>query len=306
MNLLGPAEVRELAARLDVTPTKKLGQNFVIDPNTVRKIVRAAGVERGDRVIEIGPGLGSLTLGLTEAGAHVTAIEIDGRLAAELPRTAVAMQPELGDGGPEVGSLRVVHSDALELAAEHLDAQPERPEVLVANLPYNVSVPILMHLLELIPTLRSGLVMVQAEVGYRVAAGPGSKEYGSPSAKAAWYGEWRIAGTVSRRIFWPVPGVDSVLVSFTRRDAPRGTDVERAQTFALVNAAFAQRRKMLRQALQSVLGPAQRVIELCAAAGVDPTARAEQLAIDDYLAVARAALAAVTEAPPVTDQGGLR
>ena len=306
MNLLGPAEVRELAARLDVTPTKKLGQNFVIDPNTVRKIVRAAGVERGDRVIEIGPGLGSLTLGLTEAGAHVTAIEIDGRLAAELPRTAVAMQPELGDGGPEVGSLRVVHSDALELAAEHLDAQPERPQVLVANLPYNVSVPILMHLLELIPTLRSGLVMVQAEVGYRVAAGPGSKEYGSPSAKAAWYGEWRIAGTVSRRIFWPVPGVDSVLVSFTRRDAPRGTDVERAQTFALVNAAFAQRRKMLRQALQSVLGPAQRVIELCAAAGVDPTARAEQLAIDDYLAVARAALAAVTEAPPVTDQGGLR
>ena len=306
MNLLGPAEVRELAARLDVTPTKKLGQNFVIDPNTVRKIVRAAGVERGDRVIEIGPGLGSLTLGLTEAGAHVTAIEIDGRLAAELPRTAVAMQPELADGGPEVGSLRVVHSDALELSAEHLDAQPERPEVLVANLPYNVSVPILMHLLELIPTLRSGLVMVQAEVGYRVAAGPGSKEYGSPSAKAAWYGEWRIAGTVSRRIFWPVPGVDSVLVSFTRRDAPRGTDVERAQTFALVNAAFAQRRKMLRQALQSVLGPAQRVVELCAAAGVDPTARAEQLAIDDYLAVARAALAAVTEAPPVTDQGGLR
>ncbi|GAA2179000.1 16S rRNA (adenine(1518)-N(6)/adenine(1519)-N(6)) -dimethyltransferase RsmA [Leucobacter tardus] len=306
MNLLGPAEVRELAARLDVTPTKKLGQNFVIDPNTVRKIVRAAGVERGDRVIEIGPGLGSLTLGLTEAGAHVTAIEIDGRLAAELPRTAEAMQPELVDGGPEVGSLRVVHSDALELAAEHLDAQLERPEVLVANLPYNVSVPILMHLLELIPSLRSGLVMVQAEVGYRVAAGPGSKEYGSPSAKAAWYGEWRIAGTVSRRIFWPVPGVDSVLVSFTRRDAPRGTDVERAQTFALVNAAFAQRRKMLRQALQSVLGPAQRVVELCAAAGVDPTARAEQLAIDEYLAVARAALAAVTEAPPVTDQGGLR
>ncbi|UBH06865.1 ribosomal RNA small subunit methyltransferase A [Leucobacter sp. Psy1] len=326
MSLLGPAEVRELAARLDVTPTKKLGQNFVIDPNTVRKIVRAAGVERGDRVIEIGPGLGSLTLGLTEAGAHVTAVEIDARLAAELPRTALAMQPELAEAGPDTGALRVVHSDALELTAEHLDAAPERPEVLVANLPYNVSVPILMHLLELIPTLRSGLVMVQAEVGYRIAAGPGSKEYGSPSAKAAWYGDWRIAGNVSRRIFWPVPGVDSVLVSFARRSTALGSHAERGETFALVNAAFAQRRKMLRQALQTVLGPAQRVIALCEAAGVDPTARAEQLAIDDYLAIARAALAAapvegsaaapaadgsspssaVTDAPPATDHRRLR
>lgn len=278
--LLGPVEVRELAERLDVSPTKKLGQNFVIDPNTVRKIVRLAGVESGDLVIEIGPGLGSLTLGITEVGADVTAIEIDSRLAAELPNTIRAMQPDAAD------RFRVIHTDALDLSPEHLATLPGQPTALVANLPYNVSVPILMHLLELIPELNRGLVMVQAEVGYRIAAGPGSKEYGSPSAKAAWYGEWGIAGTVSRRVFWPVPGVDSVLVSYVKRAEPIGTEAERVRTFELINAAFAQRRKMVRQALQPVLG-AEHTVEIIEAAGIAPTARAEQLHINDFLAIAR-------------------
>lgn len=282
--LLGPVEVRELAERLGVSPTKKLGQNFVIDPNTVRKIVRLAGVDAGDRVLEVGPGLGSLTLGILEAGASVAAVEIDERLAAELPRTVAAMQPGTAE------RLSVVRSDALDVTADQLRAPEGRlPEILVANLPYNVSVPILMHLLELIPELRRGLVMVQAEVGHRIAAAPGSKAYGSPSAKAAWYGEWRIAGNVSRRIFWPVPGVDSVLVGYERRTEPRGDESERVRTFALVNAAFAQRRKMLRQALQSVLGELDAAVAVLEAAGVAPTARAEQLGIEEYLAIARAA-----------------
>ena len=277
--LLGPVEVRELAEQLGVSPTKKLGQNFVIDPNTVRKIVRLAGVESGDHVIEIGPGLGSLTLGITETGADLTAIEIDSRLAAELPTTVRTFQADAAD------RFRVIHTDALDLSAAHLEPLP-RPTKLVANLPYNVSVPILMHLLELIPELSRGLVMVQAEVGYRIAAGPGSKEYGSPSAKAAWYGDWTIAGTVSRRIFWPVPGVDSVLVKYVKRETALGSEAERRRTFELVNAAFAQRRKMVRQALQPVLGQ-QRTIEIIEAAGAPQTARAEQLRIEDFLAMAR-------------------
>ncbi len=280
MSLLGPAEVRELAERLGVSPTKKLGQNFVIDPNTVRKIVRLAGVEPGGRAIEVGPGLGSLTLGLLEAGAAVTAIGSDHRLAAELPHTVAAMQPEA------VARLSVIRSDALDVTPSDF---ADTPEILVANLPYNVSVPILMHLLEIVPSLRAGLVMVQAEVGHRIAASPGSKEYGAPSAKSAWYGDWRLAGTVSRRIFWPVPGVDSVLVGYARRETPLGSDAERSATFALVNAAFAQRRKMLRQSLQPVLGPLDRAVAAMEAAGVDPAARAEQLGIEDFLAVARAA-----------------
>jgi len=276
--LLGPAQVRELAERLGVAPTKKLGQNFVIDPNTVRKIVRLAGIASGDRVVEVGPGLGSLTLGLLEAGAHVTAVEIDPRLAAELPRTVAALQPGVEE------RLRVVRSDALEVSAAELSGDEE---ALVANLPYNVSVPILMRLLELVPGLSSGLVMVQAEVGHRIAAQPGGKEYGAPSAKAAWYGDWRIAGTISRRVFWPVPGVDSVLVGFRKRSEARGTDAERACAFELVNAAFGQRRKMLRQALQPALGALDRAVAVLEASGVDPTSRAEQLDIDAYLEIAR-------------------
>ena len=279
--LLGPAQVRELADRLGVAPTKKLGQNFVIDANTVRKIVRLAGVKAGDRVIEVGPGLGSLTLGLTEVGAEVTAIEIDHRLAAELPHTVARLQPDATE------RLRVVVSDALEITAVQL-AETAPAEVLVANLPYNVSVPILMHLLDLVPTLRAGLVMVQAEVGHRIAAKPGTKEYGAPSVKAAWYGEWGIAGQVSRKIFWPVPGVDSVLVSYRRRAELRGGDELKRGTFALVNAAFAGRRKMLRQSLQPVLGPLAETVAVLESAGIDQTLRAEQLDIEAFIAIAHA------------------
>ncbi|UOE46112.1 16S rRNA (adenine(1518)-N(6)/adenine(1519)-N(6))-dimethyltransferase RsmA [Agromyces larvae] len=278
--LLGPAEIRDLAQILGVTPTKKLGQNFVHDGNTVRRIVQTAGVEAGETVLEIGPGLGSLTLGLLEAGANVVAVEIDGRLAEQLPHTATLMQPGT--------SLTVVHDDALRVT--ELPGEP--PVRLVANLPYNVSVPVLLHLLEHFPSIRSGIVMVQAEVGHRLAAGPGSKVYGAPSVKAAWYGDWRTAGQVSRLVFWPVPNVDSVLVGFARRDAPGdppGTEAERRATFELVDAAFQQRRKMLRQALSGVLGgsaaDASAVLEL---AGIDPQARGEQLGVDEFLRIARA------------------
>ncbi|QTX04099.1 16S rRNA (adenine(1518)-N(6)/adenine(1519)-N(6))-dimethyltransferase RsmA [Agromyces archimandritae] len=275
--LLGPAEIRDLAELLGVTPTKKLGQNFVHDANTVRRIVQAAGVEPGETVLEIGPGLGSLTLGLLETGARVIAVEIDRRLAEQLPRTVELMQPG--------ASLTVVAEDALKV--RELPGEPVR---LVANLPYNVSVPVLLHLLEHVPSLASGIVMVQAEVGHRLAAAPGSKVYGAPSVKAAWYADWRTAGQVSRQVFWPVPNVDSVLVAFERHDPP-GTETERAATFALVDAAFQQRRKMLRQSLSGRLGgttaSAAAVLE---SAGIDPAARGEQLTVADFLAIARAHL----------------
>ncbi|KRE21651.1 16S rRNA methyltransferase [Agromyces sp. Soil535] len=278
--MLGPAEIRDLAELLDVTPTKKLGQNFVHDGNTVRRIVLTAGVQPGETVLEIGPGLGSLTLGLLEAGASVIAVEIDGRLAEQLPHTVRLMQPGT--------SLAVVHDDALRVT--ELPGEPVR---LVANLPYNVSVPVLLHLLEHFPTLQSGIVMVQAEVGHRLAAEPGSKVYGAPSAKAAWYGHRRLAGQVSRMVFWPVPNVDSVLVGFERRDQP-GTEAERKATFALVDAAFQQRRKMLRQSLSSVLGGSSAsAVQALERAGIDPQARGEQLRIEDFLAIARAASASV-------------
>lgn len=277
--LLGPAHVRDLAESLAVTPTKKLGQNFVHDANTVRKIVRLAGVRKGDHVLEIGPGLGSLTLGLTEAGARVTAVEIDERLAAQLPLTVRTMQP-----GTHVD---VIAQDALKIRRHDFSAADE-PRVLVANLPYNVSVPILIHVLSTLPSLDRGLVMVQSEVGHRIAARPGSKEYGTPSVKAAWYGEWAIAGTVSRKIFWPVPGVDSVLVSYRKRDEPLGNEIDRERTFGLVNVAFAGRRKMVRQSLQAAISHSttDSVSELCESVGVDPERRAEQLAVEDYLRLA--------------------
>lgn len=277
--LLGPAEIRDLAELLDVTPTKKLGQNFVHDGNTVRRIVQTAGVERGETVLEIGPGLGSLTLGLLEAGADVIAVEIDKRLAAQLPHTASIMQPGTG--------LTVVSEDAMRVT--ELPGEPVR---LVANLPYNISVPVLLHLLEHFDSLRSGIVMVQAEVGYRLAAEPGSKVYGAPSVKAAWYGRWRTAGQVSRMVFWPVPNVDSVLVGFDRHDGMPGSEEERLETFALVDAAFQQRRKMLRQSLSGVLGgSAASAAAVLEAAGVDPQARGEQLVVADFLRVVRAAKA---------------
>ncbi|AWB89818.1 16S rRNA (adenine(1518)-N(6)/adenine(1519)-N(6))-dimethyltransferase RsmA [Salinibacterium hongtaonis] len=276
--LLGPAEVRDLADLLDLQPTKKLGQNFVIDANTVRRIVKAAGVTGDSPVVEVGPGLGSLTLGLLETGAPVIAVEIDPRLAAQLPLTVSQLQPD--------ADLTVVLHDAMTITE-----LPGRPTTLVANLPYNVSVPVLLHFLEHFRFITSGLVMVQAEVGQRIAATPGSKIYGSPSVKAAWYGHWRTAGMVSRQVFWPVPNVDSILVGFTLREDVIGTEQERIDTFALVDAAFGQRRKMLRQSLSSVLGSSAAATERLEAAGIDPTLRGEQLTVDDFLAITRAAKA---------------
>lgn len=276
VSLLGAAEIRRLAAELDVTPTKKLGQNFVVDANSVRKIVHVAGVEASDRVVEIGPGLGSLTLAVLETGASVVAVEIDHRLAAFLPDTARA------HGVPE-GALTVIDADALRVTA-----LPGDPSVLVANLPYNVSVPVLLHFLETFPFLQRGVVMVQAEVGERLAAAPGSKVYGAPSVKAAWYGPWHLAGTVSRQVFWPVPNVDSVLVGFRRDPEPRGTEEERRRTFAIVDAAFQQRRKMLRQALSGVLGgTAAEASAVLESAGIAPTARGEELGVEEFLRIAR-------------------
>jgi 16S rRNA (adenine1518-N6/adenine1519-N6)-dimethyltransferase len=275
VTLLGPAEIRDLAELLGIQPTKKLGQNFVIDPNTVRRIVRVAGVTSDTTVVEVGPGLGSLTLGLLETGAKVVAVEIDKRLAAQLPITVGDLQPD--------ARLTVITGDAMVVSE-----LPHTPTVLVANLPYNVSVPVLLHFLETFPALESALVMVQAEVGQRIAAPPGSKVYGAPSAKAAWYGQWKTAGQVSRQVFWPVPNVDSILVGFERRELP-GTEDERIATFALIDAAFQQRRKMLRQALSVVLGDSTTASARIESAGLAPTARGEELTVHDFLAIARTA-----------------
>ena len=271
--LLGPAEIRDLAAMLDLTPTKKLGQNFVIDGNTVRRIVAAAGVRAGETVVEIGPGLGSLTVALLDAGATVVAVELDHRLARQLPVTVEAIAP----GAP----LTVIAADAMTIRD-----LPHDPGVLVANLPYNVSMPVLLHFLDTFGSLTRGLVMVQAEVGERLAAGPGSKIYGSPSVKAAWYGAFSLAGKVSRQVFWPVPNVDSVLVRFERGTEP-GTEEERRATFALVDAAFGQRRKMLRQSLAERLGGSGAASAVLEAAGIAPTARGEELTVADFLRIAR-------------------
>jgi len=271
--LLGPAEIRDLADLLGIVPTKKLGQNFVHDGNTVRRIVTASGVGAGTSVVEIGPGLGSLTLGLLERGASVTAVEIDKRLAEQLPETVRLLQPD--------ADLTVVVADAMKVVT-----LPAEPSHLVANLPYNISVPVLLHFLEHFPSLVRGLVMVQAEVGLRLAAEPGSKVYGSPSIKAAWYGDWSTAGLVSRQVFWPVPNVDSILVAYDRHE-PKGSVAERAVTFELVDAAFQQRRKMLRQSLSTVFGSSQAASEAIEAAGLLPTSRGEELTVDDFLAIAR-------------------
>jgi 16S rRNA (adenine1518-N6/adenine1519-N6)-dimethyltransferase len=278
--LLGPAEVRDLAALLDVTPTKKLGQNFVHDANTVRRIVATAALLPGEPVLEVGPGLGSLTLGILEAGHPVVAIEVDARLAAQLPRTVGELQPG--------AALSVVTADALRVSAVPDAPGGLRPTALVANLPYNISVPVLLHLLALEPGIRRVLVMVQAEVGHRLAAPPGSKVYGGPSIKAAWYGSWRVEGVVSRQVFWPVPNVDSVLVGMTRGPVP-GSEVERERVGELVDAAFGQRRKMLRQALAELFGSSAAATAALEAAGLDPTARGEMLGLPEFLRLARAA-----------------
>jgi 16S rRNA (adenine1518-N6/adenine1519-N6)-dimethyltransferase len=276
--LLGPAEVRALAEELGIRPTKTLGQNFVIDPNTVRRIVRVSGVGPDDVVVEVGPGLGSLTLGLLEVGCRVVAIEVDPVLAGRLARTVAERA-----GDAAAARLTVVPADALRVTE-----LPQPPTALVANLPYNVSVPVLLHLLAAFPTIATALVMVQLEVAERLAAEPGSRVYGIPSAKARWFGDVRQAGLVGRSVFWPVPNVDSGLVGLVRTAPPR-EDVSREMVFAVVDAAFAQRRKMLRGALAGWAGGAQRAVDVLEAAGVDPTLRGEALGIADFAAIAAAA-----------------
>ena len=275
--LLGPAEVRSLAAELDLRPTKQRGQNFVIDANTVRRIVREAGVGPDDVVVEVGPGLGSLTLALLDVGARVVAVEVDERLAARLPATVAEHAPDALD------RLDVVTADALRVT--ELPGPP--PTTLVANLPYNVSVPVLIHLLTLLPSLERGLVMVQAEVADRLSAGPGSKVYGIPSVKTAWFADVRRAGAVSRQVFWPEPNVDSGLVAWTRRDPP-ATSASRERVFAIVDAAFAQRRKGLRGALSGLAGSAAAAETALVRAGIDPLARGEQLTVRDFTRLAEA------------------
>jgi len=273
--LLDPRTIRELAAELDLRPTKQRGQNFVHDANTVRRIVAAAGVTHDDVALEIGPGLGSLTLGLLEAVAHVTAIEIDDRLAGRLARTVAERLPRAE------ARLTVVEADALRV-----DEVPDpQPTAVVANLPYNVSVPVLLHVLARFPSIRSGLVMVQAEVADRLVAGPGSKVYGVPSVKLAWYCSARRVGSVPPAVFWPVPNVESGLVALKRREAPT-TTATRQQVFALVDAAFAQRRKMLRSALAGVYGSSARAAEALEAAGIEQTARGEVLDVSDFARLA--------------------
>jgi 16S rRNA (adenine1518-N6/adenine1519-N6)-dimethyltransferase len=275
--------VRELAARLDIRPTKKLGQNFVHDANTVRRIARLAGLTGDDVVLEIGPGLGSLTLALLAdpPAARVLAVEIDPRLAAALPETVAARQPE------SVGRLTVLTLDAMDLRGEDLPAEPTS---LVANLPYNVGVPVLLTALQRLPSVRKGLVMVQSEVVDRMAAPPGGRSYGAPSVKLAWFASARRAGPVPRAVFWPVPGVDSALLEFTRRPPPSGADdtaeATREEVFALVDAAFAQRRKALRSSLAGWAGSAAAAEEALRGAGIDPMTRAEQLAVTDFARLA--------------------
>jgi len=275
--LLGAADVRRIAEELDVRPTKKWGQNFVIDPNTVRRIVRVADVAPNDVVLEVGPGIGSLTLALLETGAHVVAVEIDPRLAERLPGTVAEFAPEFAD------RLAVVCADAMEVVE-----LPAEPTSVVANLPYNVAVPVVLHLLVTFPSIQRILVMVQREVADRLCAEPGSRTYGVPSVKARWFGDVHYAGDIGRTVFWPAPNVDSGLVSITRGTEPAGAN--RSEVFAIVDAAFGQRRKQLRSALSGhFLGQVDSVL---AAAGVDPSARGEQLDVHDFISIARAAASA--------------
>ena len=270
--LLDPRTIRALAAELDLRPSKQRGQNFVIDPNTVRRIVALAGVQPGEVVLEVGPGLGSLTLGLLEGGARVLAVEIEPSLAPRLARTVSERLPEAAD------RLTVVEADALRIT--ELDPPPTR---VVANLPYNISVPVILHLLATFPSITTGLVMVQLEVADRLVAPPGSKVYGTPSAKLAWYASSSRIGTVPASVFWPVPNVESGLVAFTRREAP--STVDRQTTFDVVDAAFGQRRKMLRAALSGVFGSSAAASDALEAAGIDPTLRGETLTIQQFAAI---------------------
>jgi 16S rRNA (adenine1518-N6/adenine1519-N6)-dimethyltransferase len=279
VRLLSPADVRELAGRLGLRPSKRLGQNFVVEAGTVRKIAALAALRCDDVVLEVGPGLGSLTLALLEAGPPaVIAVEIDRVLAGELPRTVAARAPALAD------RVTVLNADALRVGLADLSAAPS---VLVANLPYNVAVPVLLHLLGALPSLGRGLVMVQAEVADRICAAPGSRVYGAPSAKLAWYADARPAGTVPRTVFWPVPNVDSRLVAFRRHDPP-ASPAAREEVFAVIDAAFGQRRKTLRAALAGWAGSAAEAERLLRAAGIDPGARGESLGVAEFARLAAA------------------
>lgn len=275
MTLLSPADTRALAAALDVSPVKSKGQHFLVDPNTVRRIVRLADLANDYHVLEIGPGLGSLTLGLLDAGVRVTAVELDPVLAAALPETVAARVPGVAD------QLTVIAGDALRV---DIPGIPDSATVLAANLPYNVAVPLLLRLLELLPELAHGVVMVQAEVAQRLAAPPGSRVYGVPSAKLAWYADARVAAPVPRTVFWPQPRVDSALLTFVRREPPEG---DRQQTFEVIDAAFAQRRKTLRAALARWAGGAASAEQLLRAAGVDPGLRGEALDVNAFSRIAQ-------------------
>ncbi len=274
--LLGPADIRRLAAESGIRPTKSLGQNFLIDANTVRRIVRLSGVAADDVVVEIGPGLGSLTLGLLPAAARVVAVEIDPVLSTALPATAQNQLPSYAD------RLVVINADALAIT----EVPGPAPTALVANLPYNVAVPVLLSMLERFPSLQHGLVMVQHEVAERLAAPPGSRTYGVPSAKLAWYAGARLAGAIPRTVFWPAPNVDSALVSFTRRDPPAA---DRRTTFAVIDAAFAQRRKTLRAALAPLCGSPAEAEDLLRAAEIDHGLRGEALSVEEFSRIAAAA-----------------
>jgi len=267
--VLGAADIRRLAQELDLRPTKKLGQNFVIDPNTIRRIVSAAQLDASDVVVEIGPGLGSLTLGILEVANSVIAVEVDPKLASILPRT---LEPFLNGK-----TFHLVETDALRVTE-----LPLQPTALVANLPYNISVPVLLHFLESFPSIERALVMVQAEVAHRLAARPGGKEYGSPSVKLEFFGAARLAGNIGRSVFWPVPGVDSALVYFERGE----TRAKQKEVFEVIDAAFAQRRKTLRQALAGWAGGAERAEEILIRAGIAPSARGEELGIAEFIRVA--------------------
>lgn len=276
IQLLGPVEIRALADELGVSPTKKLGQNFVHDPNTVRRIVAAADLSPDDTVVEVGPGLGSLTLGLLERGCRVSAVEIDSRLAQRLPQTAVEFAPDVA------GDLEVVNADALKVRQSDL---PVSPTALVANLPYNVAVPVLLHLLEEFPSIRRVLVMVQLEVADRLAAQPGSKIYGVPSVKSSFYGDVHKAGNIGKNVFWPAPNIESGLVRIDVRD--KGWPVSlRERVFPLIDAAFAQRRKTLRACLGGIYGSSAAAEEALRAAGIDPQLRGEKLAVEDFVRLA--------------------
>jgi 16S rRNA (adenine1518-N6/adenine1519-N6)-dimethyltransferase len=273
-HLLGAADIRALADELGIRPTKTLGQNFVIDGNTIRRIVTAAKLDPDETVLEVGPGLGSLTLGLLDAARHVVAVEIDPKLAKRLPETVAKWRPGAVD------RFDLVLADALKVTE-----LPQEPSAIVANLPYNVAVPVVLHLLEHFPSLRHGLVMVQDEVADRLAADPGSKIYGVPSVKAAWYGTMRKAGVIGTNVFWPAPRIHSGLVAFERAEPPR-TTAARTDVFAVIDAAFAQRRKTLRAALAGWAGGAPAAERALVAAGVDPSARGETLRIEEFARIA--------------------